>query len=280
MRADTGFPRADVENDFQRARRRQTLARLAHWLRREPDDVNLILPFDEVVAALGMKGERSLGLQTIPLDSIVGTVDSRRDFDRRFRPTSSRVRERWERLALAQRRGESIPPIDVYRIGDLHFVKDGHHRVSIALATGQTTIDAYVTEVVTAVPADGIRYRGDLLVKSYERIFRARVPLPPKAYAKLTVSDPWSYAELGEAVEAWGFRYMQDQQRFLDRSEIARRWFAEEYTPVVRMLRAAGLAGSCTDAEAYMRIARERYRLIRTHEWNDEVIEQLRATLQ
>jgi hypothetical protein len=280
VRADTGFPRADVENDFQRARRRQTLARLAHWLRREPDDVNLILPFDEVVAALGMKGERSLGLQTIALDSIVGTVDSRRDFDRRFRPTSSRVRERWERLALAQRRGEAIPPIDVYRVGDLHFVKDGHHRVSIALATGQTTIEAYVTEVVTAVPADGIRHRGDLLVKSYERIFRARVPLPPQAYAKLTVSDPWSYAELGEAVEAWGFRYMQDQRRFLDRSEIARLWFAKEFTPVVRMLRAARLAASCTDAEAYMRIARERYRLIRTHEWNDEVIEQLRAKLQ
>jgi len=280
VHADTGFPRADVENDFQRARRRQTLARLAHWLRREPDDVNLILPFDEVVAALGMKGERSLGLQTIKLDTIVGTVDSRRDFDRRFRPTSSRVRERWERLALAQRRGESIPPIDVYRVGDLHFVKDGHHRVSIALATGQTTIDAYVTEVLTAVPAKGIRHRGDLLVKSYERIFRARVPLPPQAYAKLTVKDPWSYAELGEAVEAWGFRYMQDQQRFLDRGEIARRWFAEEYTPVVRMLRAAGLLGSCTDAEAYMRIARERYRLIRTHEWNDDVIEQLRAKLQ
>ena len=160
MRADTGFPRADVENDFQRVRRRQTLARLSHWLRREPDDVNLILPFDEVIAALGMKGERSLGLQTIPLDSIVGTVDSPRDFDRRFRPTSSRVRERWERLALAQRRGESIPPIDVYRVGDLHFVKDGHHRVSIAFATGQTTIDAYVTEVMTTMPADGIRLPG------------------------------------------------------------------------------------------------------------------------
>ena len=49
MPADTGFPRADVENDFLRARRRQSLARLAHWLRREPDDVNLILPLDEVV---------------------------------------------------------------------------------------------------------------------------------------------------------------------------------------------------------------------------------------
>ncbi|HWN00716.1 MAG TPA: chromosome partitioning protein ParB, partial [Streptosporangiaceae bacterium] len=87
MPADTGFPQADVENDFLRARRRQTMARLAHWLRREPDDVNLIMPLDEVVAALGMRGERHLGLQTIRLDTIVGTVDSTRDFDRRFRPT-------------------------------------------------------------------------------------------------------------------------------------------------------------------------------------------------
>src|SRR6185437_8202172 len=82
---DTGFPRANVENDFLRARRRQSLARLAQWLRRGPDDVNLILPFDEVVAALGMRGERRLGLQTIRLDTIVGTLDSGHDFDRRFR---------------------------------------------------------------------------------------------------------------------------------------------------------------------------------------------------
>jgi hypothetical protein len=278
--AETGFPRADVEDDFLRARRRQVLARLVQRLRREPDDVNLILPFDEVVAALGMKGERSLGLQTIPLDSVVGTVDSRRDFDRHFRPTSSRIRERWERLALAQRRGESMPPIDVYRIGDLHFVRDGHHRVSIALATGQKTIDAYVTDIVTMVPARGIRRRGDLLLKNYERIFRSRVPLPAQAYAKIKVTDPWSYAELGEAVEAWGFRLMQHEHKFCDRAEVARRWFADEFTPVVRMLHAADLVGACTDAEAYLGIARERYRLMRTHEWNDEVIEELRRQLR
>src|SRR5580704_18237992 len=236
MPADTGFPRADVENDFLRARRRQTLARLAHWLRREPDDVNLILPFDEVVAALGMRGERRLGLQTIRLDAVVGTVDSRRDFDRRFRPTTGRVRERWERLALAQRRGESIPPIDVYQVGELYFVVDGHHRVSIALAMGQKVIDAYVTEIQTAVPAKGIRHRSDLLFKSYEQLFRSRVRLPPEAYTKIKVSDPWSYAELSEAVEAWGFRLMQHDHRFADRAEIAQRWFTEEYRPVVQML--------------------------------------------
>jgi hypothetical protein len=204
MTRPTGFPRADVENDFLRARRRQVLARLAHKLRREPDDVNLVLPYDEVTAALGHRGEVSLGLQTIKLDSIVGSVDSTRDFDRRFRPTSSRVRERWERLALAQRRGEPMPPIDVYRIGDLHFVKDGHHRVSIAIAAGLKEIDAHVTEVRTAISSSGIKHRSDLLVKDYERMFRSRVPLSPTAHAKIIVSDPWAYAELGEAVEAWG----------------------------------------------------------------------------
>ena len=155
MPAETGFPRADVADDFLRVRRRQVLSRLAQRLRRGPDDVNLVLPFDDVVAALGLRGERYAGLQTIGLDTIVGTVDSRRDFDRHFRPTSSRVRERWERLALAQRRGESIPPIEVYRVGGLHFVSDGHHRVSIAAATGQQAIDAYVTEILTALPPTG-----------------------------------------------------------------------------------------------------------------------------
>src|SRR5215471_17642713 len=118
---DTGFPRADAENDFLRARRRQFLAALAHRLRGRPAGADRL----------------------VPLDTIAGTTGPRRDFDRCFRPTSSQVRFRWERLALAQRRGEAVPPIEVYRLGGLHFVSDGHHRVSIAAATGQQTIDAY-----------------------------------------------------------------------------------------------------------------------------------------
>jgi hypothetical protein len=279
MPAETGFPQADVADEFLRVRRRQALARLVRWLRRAPDDVNVILSLDEVLDALGRRGERRLGLQTIRLDSIVGTVDSS-DFDRRFRPTSGRVRERWERLALAQRRGEAIPPIEVYRVGDLHFVQDGHHRVSIAMAEGAKTIDAYVTEVYTQVPATGIKGRRDLLFKAYERIFRARVPLSAPAMAKITVSDPWSYAELGEAVEAWGYRRMQDTGQFSDRVETARHWYGEEYQPVVRMLRAADLIGTRTEAEAYLLVAAERYRLILAHEWSDEIVERLRGKIR
>ena len=155
MHFDTGLLWVDVEDDFNRARRRQVLALLAGWLRGQPGHVRRILVLDEVVAGLGWRSEHYLGLQTIPLDTVAGTVDSRRDFDRKFRPTSNRVRQRWERLDLAQRRGVFLPPIDVYRVGDLHFVMDGHHRVSVAVATGQKTIEAHVTEVLTRMPAAG-----------------------------------------------------------------------------------------------------------------------------
>jgi hypothetical protein len=152
LRGETGFPRADVEDDFLRARRRQAAARVAALVRRLPGCVTQLVPLDTVVGALGRRGERRLGLQSIPLASIVGTLEPRSDFDCRFRPTSNRVRSRWEQVALAQRRGEPIPPIEVYRVGGLYFVEDGHHRVSIARATHQETIDAYVTEVLTSRP--------------------------------------------------------------------------------------------------------------------------------
>jgi hypothetical protein len=279
MNRDTGFPIADAENDFLRMRRRQVLSRLAAWLRRQPDDVNIMLPFDEVVAALGRTGERRLGLQVITLDSIVGSVDRSREFDRRFRPTSGQVRERWQRLALAQRRGEAVPPIEVYRVGDMHFVVDGHHRVSVAHALGLKTIDAYVTEVMTRLSPGGIRYRGDLLVKDYRRIFLDRVPLTGEARRAVSLTDPWDYAELAESVEAWGFRLMQDEGRYLDRPTVAQRWHDEEFVPVVRMLRQAGMIEPpLTEAEAYMWVACERYKLMRTHRWDDDVISAVRES--
>jgi hypothetical protein len=278
---DTGFPAHDAQTDFSRARRRQALSRLARRLRREPDDVILILPFDEVVEALGRYGQRRLGLHSVPLDSIVGTVDRSRDFDRRFRPTSRRLRQRWQRIAEAMRRGEAMPPIDVYRIGDLHFVRDGHHRVSVARALGLDTIDAYVTEVVTAVGGAerGVRLR-DLALKGHERLFFERVPLDREWRGRIQLSDEWRYAGLSESVEAWGFRLMQERGEFLTREAVAEAWFREEYVPVVEMLRELDLIGRGTETEAYLRVTGLRYLLLRTHEWSDEVVDRLREELR
>lgn len=279
MPLPTGNPAADAATDFQRARRRRAVARLVSRLRGEAGDVNVILPFEEVVAALGYVSERELGLQVVALDAIVGTVDRTRDFDRDFRPTSSRVRRRFERIALAQRRGEPMPPVSLYKVGELYFVRDGHHRVAVARELGHEDIDAYVTEVFTRVGATRPLRRSDLPLKSHERLFRERVPLPEEARDKVVLRDPRRYAALAEGVEAWAFRVMQRERELLDRPTAARRWYEEEYLPVVQMLREAELIGDETEAEAYMRVATARYRLLRTHDWSQEIIERLRGEL-
>ncbi|MCH5644392.1 MULTISPECIES: chromosome partitioning protein ParB [unclassified Gordonia (in: high G+C Gram-positive bacteria)] len=277
MARDTGFPDADAENDFARLRRQAELSRLAHWFTRAPADVNTILPFDEVVAALGRTGETALGLQVVEVSSIVGSVDRTRDFDRYFRPTSSRIRERWQRLAAAQRRGESVPPIQLYRIGSMHFVIDGHHRVSIAFARHFTTIDAYVTEIHTRISPEGINAPSDLVLKDHRRLFLSRVPLTGAQADAIRLSYPFDYAELAENVEAWGFRRSQETGEYLGRVDAARRWFGEEFLPVVRMARRAEIRPDLeSDAELYMWVACERYRLVRKHIWDDDIFDELR----
>lgn len=272
----TGFPDADSRDDFARARRRQQWAWVLGKLRGRPDQLSMMLPFDEVVAALGRRGERRLGEQVIDLDTIVGSVDRKRGFDRRFRPTSGLARQRFERIARAVRRGEELPPVDVYRVGEAHFVRDGHHRVAVARALGWTSINAYVTEVLTEVGATRDLTLADLPLKGHERLFWERVPLPQSARGAIAFSHPEDYGLLAEGVEAWGFRHMQARQRFYPRADVADAWFREEFIPTVRLLRDAGLVEGGTDAEVYLRLSAERYRLLRTHTWDDRTLAALR----
>ena len=278
---DTGFTSQDAESDFNRSRRRAALARLSNRLRRQAGDVSTLLPLEEVLDALGRTGERRLGLQTIRLDTIVGSVDRSTEFDRQFRPRTARSRARWQRVNEAQRRGQGMPPIVVYRVGGLHFVEDGHHRVSVARHRGLEVIEAYVTEIITRVGAGKSLSLRDLPAKGHERLFLERVPLTPEERKRIELTDPeHGYGELAEAVEAWGFRLIQGLGEPRTRREIAEAWFRDEFVPIVEDLREAGLIGSGTDAEAYMRVTAERYLLLRTHDWDDEVIDRLRKALR
>jgi hypothetical protein len=272
----TGLPQQDAQSDFARERRARALRKIASRLRFEPDDVSLMLPFEEVVAALGRRSETDLGLKTIPLDSIVGTVARRHgEFDRNFRPTSSGVRGRWEGIATARRRGQELPPIDVYRIGELHFVQDGHHRVSVARALGDTHIDAHVREVKTKIGAGRELRLRDLPLKRHERLFRERVPLRPALRDRIELKDEWRYAQLANLIESWGLRASYAREQLMSRAEIAEAWFREEYEPVVQGLAEAGIGGEGTETERYLRIATLRYLLLQTHDWTDEVVERL-----
>jgi hypothetical protein len=274
---ETGFSAADSRDDFARARRRAVLARLAARLRMREGDVDVLLPFDEVIGALGHRGEQPLGLQTVELDSIVGSVDRVNGFDRQFRPTSDLTRRRFERLALAVRRGEDLPPVDLYRVGDVHFVRDGHHRVAVLRALGREVVAARVTLVRTAVGAGADLRISDLPLKGHERLFRERVPLPPALRDRVVLTVPSDWAKLAEGIEAWGFRRMQERAELLNRAQVALAWFTDEYEPVLSMLREAGLhpGDSAEDAAVYLSFAEDRYLILRTHRWDDGVLEQL-----
>ncbi|CAM3158375.1 chromosome partitioning protein ParB [Nocardioides dubius] len=272
---NSGSPRADAEADFLRARRQQVLSSIAGRFR-ATDDLTSLLSFDEVVTALGYRGEKRLGRLVIPLERVVGTVDKTRDFDRAFRPTSGRARSRWERISQALRRGEEVPPIDVYKLGDLYFVRDGHHRVSVAKSLGLDLIEADVTEIRTEISPQGISVRGDLDRRHWRRIFLDRVPLPPAAAAEFDVADPHSYHRLAELVEAWSARRMHAEQHYLNRTECAELWYGEEYLPVRALIEDAGLGRADElPADTYLRVAAERYELTREHTWDVDVLDEL-----
>jgi hypothetical protein len=275
---DTGFPEPDAVAAFARERRRQSLAELGSRLTTKRQDAQAMLPFDDVVAALGRVAERDLGLQTIALESVVGTVDRRSgEFDRRFRPRSRRLQGRWQKIAAARRRGETMPPIDVYRIGELHFVQDGHHRVSVARAHGDTTIDARVREVQTTVGATDELTLRDLWLTQHEREFHERVPLPPAARARIELAEGWRYEQLATHVESWAFRASHAHGRLLSRGHAAEAWFREEYAPIADFLAETGFGGPGTETVRYLRTVKMRNLLLHRRDWSDDVIEQLQA---
>jgi hypothetical protein len=260
VQSDTGFPRADAENDFLRARRRQVLSRLAAWLRREPDDVNIMLPFDEVVDALGRTGERWLGPQVIRLDSIVGSMDRTRDFDRRFRPTSGRVRERWQRLALAARRGESVPPIEVYRIGELHFIIDGHHRVSVARNLGRPAINARVINVRTRAPlGPHVDPAARLCAAEYAAFLDVTQLHRTRPEARLECSRLGRYDEILHHIEGHRYFLSREQSRDVPLQEAAASWYDRVYRPIAEVIRKHDVLDRLpgwTEADVYVELTR------------------------
>ena len=88
------------------------------------------------------------GVRSIPISAISGTLEPSRAalFDRSFRPAAG-ARTRWERVWLAEQHGAVLPPISVIEVGDGYAVRDGHHRVSVAVARGAVSIDANVDAV-------------------------------------------------------------------------------------------------------------------------------------
>ena len=140
-----------VDADFTRARHRAFLHRIGARLRGDPSSSN-VLSFEEVRKALGVSNKVRIGRRVVPVERIVGSVGRHRDFDRAFLPATASVGSKWKRIDRAFHRGQELPPVMLYKVGDAYFVEDGNHRVSVARYQGVEWIDAEVVELRSPLP--------------------------------------------------------------------------------------------------------------------------------
>lgn len=227
--------RSTASADFERAVVRAFWRRVLTWLRREN---NQLLAYDEVRAKIPIRGQHYIGLQQVPVEKIVGSLGRYRDFDRVFLPTQTKTRSRWMDIDIAHLNQVNLPPVDLYKIGEVYFVKDGNHRVSVARQRGQLFVDAYVTEVDVPVPFTADITVDDLAIKQAYADFLMKTRLDElRPGSNLETHIPGQYERLLEhiAVHRW---YLGQQRRAeVPYPEAVTSWYDNVYMPVVELLR-------------------------------------------
>jgi hypothetical protein len=165
-----------VDADFTRARRRALRRALVTRIRKEHAS-NRLLSFDDLRKELVANNRLHRETRIVEMDQIVGSVGRWRDFDRSFLPARASVGHKWKRIDRAFQRGEDLPPVELYEIGEAYFVVDGHHRVSVARYHDVPTLEASVVEFLPKRPAaparatskseDRTRYAGGVLILTH-----------------------------------------------------------------------------------------------------------------
>ncbi|MDE0803594.1 MAG: hypothetical protein OSA99_09755 [Acidimicrobiales bacterium] len=238
-----------MDRSFDAERRKALTSQLRRYLPGTDSVGSSLLCFEDTLDALGRDGEVDEGHREVEVARIVGSVAWVRDFDRLFRPRHDHLRERWEEVS---RRFDSLPPIRLLRLGDMYFVEDGHHRVSVARARGAPIINAYVHRVRTVVCASRGLTVADLPEMHAQRMLFERVPLPDDARIGFRLDCPDNWRRLAEAAEAWGYRQSLDGRPLPGRCDLADAWWKEEVEPLAADLRQRGIVASDNDLEAYL----------------------------
>jgi nucleotide-binding universal stress UspA family protein len=254
--------------DFHRARRKAALQHIMARLTRKSAD---LLSYEDVRRRLKAKGTMARRLEEIPLDAIVGSVGRYNDFTRSFLPRQDKDEERWARVHVAATGLVGLPPIEVYQIGEVYFVLDGNHRVSVARQLGATHIQAHVTEVCSKVPLSPDIQPDDLILKAEYADFVERTRLDkvrPKADLSVTVSG--QYRALEEHIEVHRYFMGLEQKRDIPYKEAVGHWYDEVYLPVVQVIRERGILRDFpgrTEADLYLWVSEHRAALGQALGW-------------
>jgi hypothetical protein len=201
-----------------------------------------LLSFGEVADKLRLNQSVFKGLQQIPVENIVGSTGRYEDFTRHFLPRTGdkRAKERWRKIYTLAVTGKGFPPIDVYQVDQVYFVKDGNHRVSVARDLGWETIQANVTELPTAVSLNPDVKASDLIIKSECAYFLEQTELDktrPDSTNHIDFTELGGYPRLLKHIHLHRFLLGQAEMPDVSLAEASADWYDHIYTPIIAAVR-------------------------------------------
>ena len=226
-----------VRDDYRRARTQAFLNRVWSVLSGRPTN---LLSYDEVKEKLHIGGPIYRGVKTVRVDQIAGSLNRYLAFDRAFLPTQDDTASRWQWVNRAFYEDVSLPPVVLYKVGDVYFVVDGHHRVSVARKQGQEYIDAEVRECSTRVNITPELRPEDLQILHEKVHFLERSRLDsirPEAQIHLTVPD--GFDRMLEHIAVHRYFMGIDLQRDISEEEAVAHWYDTVYLPIVEVIRSS-----------------------------------------
>ena len=226
--------------------------------------------WDEVRDLLKPRGLVSRGMQVVPIEKIMGSVGRFHDFDNAFLPTNSHLTDRWSRINNAYHKDVVLPPIKLYKVGEIYFVIDGNHRVSVAREHGAAFIDAEVTEALMRVPVTGKDIDSEQLeVLGEYQEFLERTQLDKlRPSANVRFSSPGCYDDLLEHIEKHKYYLGLDLKRDVAFAEGVTDWYDCVYLPLVEVIRSEHTLDAFpgrTEADLYLWVTEHRYYLQQEH---------------
>lgn len=256
--------------DFQLARQRADLETMSARLTGKSAD---LLPFEQVRRRLKATTEAGISeLKHIPLHAIIGSVGRYSDFTRNFLPRHESDRTRWSGVSAAFASHKGVPPIHVFQLGDVYFVIDGNHRVSVARSLKMDEIEAYVTPLKIRVPLTPDMEMDDLIIMEEYTDFLERTDLDETCpNVDFNMTEPGRYGALLELIEVYQYQMRQTAQREVSFEEAAQSWCNEVYVPLVNLIRERGILRNFpgrTETDLCVWLVRHRENLSETMGWS------------
>lgn len=226
--------------DFQAARQK---AGIQEVLARFTGKSTQLLSYEEVAEKLKLRIRTERGVQHIPLDSIVGSVGRYTDFTRTFLPRRADDRERWAGVKATFMESDiGLPPIEVYKVGEVYFVIDGNHRVSIARQEKLTTIEARVIELQTDIKLTPDIQPDDLIIKAeHAEFLQSTRIMDLRPNVDLTVTVPGQYEKLMAQIYLQKFILVEDRKLNASLQDAVEDWYDNIYIPLAETIRDRGL---------------------------------------